>query len=89
MWSLGCILYSLIYGKTPYSHLTNTWQKLQAIAESKQNISFPSNSKKFTQGIPPVLMQTMQLCLIKDVKSRPNVIDLLKLIENTVFKSMT
>ncbi|XP_025190635.1 serine/threonine-protein kinase mph1-like [Melanaphis sacchari] len=89
VWSLGCILYSLIYGKTPYSHLTNTWQKLQAIAESTQNISFSSHSKTFTQGIPPVLMQTMKLCLIKDVKARPNVVDLLKLIENTVFKPMT
>lgn len=82
-------MYSLIYGKTPYSHLTNTWQKLQAIAESTQNISFPSHSNTFTQGIPPVLMQTMKLCLIKDVKARPNVVDLLKLIENTVFKPMT
>lgn len=89
MWSLGCILYSLIYGKTPYSHLTNTWQKLQAIAESKQNVSFPSRSKTFPHGIPPVLMQTMELCLIKDVKARANVVDLLRLIENTVFKPMT
>lgn len=89
MWSLGCILYSLIYGKTPYSHLTNTWQKLQAIAEPKQNINFPTHSKIFTHGIPPVLMQTMELSLIKDVKARPNVVDLLKIIENTVFKPMT
>lgn len=86
---MGCILYSLIYGKTPYSHLTNTWQKLQSIAESKQNINFPSHSKVFTQGIPSVLKQTMELCLIKDVKARPYVIDLLKLIEDTVFKPMT
>lgn len=81
-------MYSLVYGKTPYSHLTNTWQKLQSIAESKQNISFPSQSRVFTQGIPSVLMQTMKLCLIKDVKARPYVIDLLKLIEDTVFKPM-
>ncbi|XP_003241140.2 dual specificity protein kinase TTK-like [Acyrthosiphon pisum] len=89
VWSLGCILYSLVYGKTPYSHLTNTWQKLQSIAESKQNINFPSHSKVFTEGVPSVLQQTMQLCLIKDVKARPYVIDLLKLIEDTVFKPMT
>ncbi|XP_060837449.1 dual specificity protein kinase TTK-like isoform X1 [Rhopalosiphum padi] len=89
VWSLGCILYSLIYGKTPYSHLTNTWQKLQSIAESKQNINFPSHSKVFTKGIPSVLMQTMKLCLIKDVKARPYVIDLLNLLEDTVFKPMT
>uniref|UniRef100_A0A2H8U1J5 Dual specificity protein kinase Ttk n=1 Tax=Melanaphis sacchari TaxID=742174 RepID=A0A2H8U1J5_9HEMI len=89
VWSLGCILYSLIYGKTPYSHLTNTWQKLQSIAESKENINFPSHSRVFTKGIPSVLMQTMKLCLIKDVKARPNVIDLLNLIEDTVFKPLT
>jgi len=69
--------------------LTNTWQKLQSIAESKQNIHFPSHSKIFTEGVPSVLKQTMQLCLIKDVKARPYVIDLLKLIEDTVFKPMT
>lgn len=91
MWSLGCILYSLIYGKTPYSHLTNTWQKLHAIAESKQNINFPSCSKLFTQGIPPVLMKTMNLCLTKEVKARPYVADLLSLIENVyiTYNSMT
>ncbi|KAL4099034.1 hypothetical protein QTP88_023535 [Uroleucon formosanum] len=89
VWSLGCILYSLVYGKTPYSHLTNTWQKLQSIAESKQNINFPSHSKVFTKGVPLVLQQTMQLCLNKDVKVRPFVIDLLKLIEDSLFKPMT
>lgn len=79
-------MFSLIYGKTPYSHLTNTWQKLQAIAEPKENISFPSCSKPFPHGIPPVLMQTMKLCLLKDVKARPSVDNLLKLVENNVFK---
>lgn len=79
-------MYSLIYGKTPYSHLSNTWQKLQAIAESKQNICFPSHNKMFSQGIPPVLLQSMKLCLIKDVKTRPSVVDLLQFMENTVFK---
>lgn len=76
----------MIYGKTPYSHYTNTWQKLQAIAESNQNISFPKYSNVHPKGIPPVLQQTMELCLIKDVKARPYVTDLLKLIEITVFK---
>lgn len=89
MWSLGCILYSLIYGNTPYSHLTNTWQKLQAIAAPKPNISFPNQSKLFPRGIPPVLMQTMELSLVKDVKTRPNVTDLMRLIENAAFKPMT
>lgn len=69
--------------------MTNTWQKLQAIADSKQNIIFPSQSKTITDGIPPVIMQSMELCLTKDVKTRPNVIDLLRLIKNAAFKPMT
>jgi len=62
---------------------------LQSIVEFKQNINFPSHSKVFTQGIPSVLKQKIEQCLIKDVKARPYVIDLLKLIENTVYKPMT
>lgn len=88
VWSLGCILYSLVYDKTPFSHLTNTWEKLHAIGDFKQNICFPSYSETFKHGIPPVLMQSMKLCLSKDVKSRPSVADLLSLMENTVFKSI-
>lgn len=77
-----------MYDKTPFSHLENTLQKLHAIGDLKQNICFPSNSTTFKNGIPPVLMQSMQLCLLKDVKSRPSVVDLMSLMENIVFKSM-
>ena len=40
VWSLGCILYQMIYGRPPFAALT-TIQKLHAIPNPKFGISYP------------------------------------------------
>ncbi|EEC48407.1 predicted protein, partial [Phaeodactylum tricornutum CCAP 1055/1] len=40
IWSLGCILYQMIYGRTPFAEL-HMIQKLQAIVNPEHKISFP------------------------------------------------
>ncbi|KAJ1675712.1 Dual-specificity kinase, spindle pole body (SPB) duplication and spindle checkpoint function [Spiromyces aspiralis] len=40
IWSLGCILYQMCYGRTPFSHLS-LMQKLVAIPNQAHSISFP------------------------------------------------
>jgi len=39
--SLGCILYQMIYGKTPFSDLT-MYQKIQSIPDENYPIKFPA-----------------------------------------------
>ena len=41
VWSLGCILYQMVHGATPFSHLRNLVQKMQAITNEGVQIKFP------------------------------------------------
>lgn len=46
VWSLGCILYCMTYGKTPFQSITNQISKLHAIIDPSHKIEFPDISEK-------------------------------------------
>ena len=41
VWSLGCILYNMVYAKTPFQKYQSQIQKLQALLNPKCVIDFP------------------------------------------------
>jgi len=41
VWSLGCILYSLVYNRTPFESIRAPLLKLQAIMNPTHEIEFP------------------------------------------------
>lgn len=54
IWSLGCILYQMIYNKAPFAHITNVIQKLNAISNPDYEIQY-AKSELATQEVVDVL----------------------------------
>ncbi|XP_072392942.1 dual specificity protein kinase Ttk isoform X2 [Diabrotica undecimpunctata] len=72
VWSLGCILYELVYKKPPFHHLKQLWTKLAFIMNPNHQIHYPE-----ANWVPPKIIQTIKKCLQYNVKSRPSVNELL------------
>jgi hypothetical protein len=73
VWSLGCILYLLLYRKTPFSHIKTLPQKISAITSPRTVIDYPELPNYY----PPLLLEMLKKCLIYDPKKRPTVAELL------------
>jgi serine/threonine-protein kinase TTK/MPS1 len=74
VWSLGCILYLLLYKKTPFSHIKSLHQKMHALTDPQTPIDYP----KLPNFYPEMLTDMLKKCLIHYPKQRSSVADLLK-----------
>ena len=65
MWSLGCILYQIVYGRTPFAELSLI-HKMQAICDPAHLISYPPLD-------PPndALVDVIKACLQRNPALRP------------------
>lgn len=76
MWSLGCILFQMVYGKLPFGHIQNQMARCQAIINWNHAIDFPAIGLGGAR-VPPSLLRTMKRCLNRDQHARPTCAELL------------
>lgn len=70
VWSLGCILYCMTYGRTPFQHITSHINKMHAIVDPSYEIGFPDIAEKDLQDV-------LKRCLVRNPKERISVSELL------------
>lgn len=79
VWSLGCILYQLVYKRTPFSHIGHMYAKIAVILDPNHKIEYPE-----VERVPPKVINTIRKCLVHNSKSRPSISELIQEYENLI-----
>lgn len=74
VWSLGCILYQLLYKETPFAHIRQPNLKMIAIVSPDSPINYPP----VPATVPAIFLEILQRCLVRQPKIRISVQQLLE-----------
>lgn len=69
VWSMGCILYQMVFGFTPFEHVQGLMPKISAITADEPIDVQPVDNED--------LMDCLRICLDKNHSNRPTIEDLL------------
>ncbi|KAF2118516.1 kinase-like domain-containing protein [Lophiotrema nucula] len=76
VWSLGCILYQMVYGRPPFAHIANQMQRVFKIVDRDYEIEYPNEGVGGVR-VPPGLKSTLRHCLQREPWKRPTIPQLL------------
>ena len=75
VWSLGCILYNMVYNRMPFGNIKSPHHKILAICDPNHKIQF---SETELLEHDPVVIDVLKLCLVRNPSERGSIEDLLE-----------